>query len=250
MDEHKGAPPSGEGRGPARRSQPPPDPSGRRGGTRPSVTTRAFTYAVLAAVLMSGGLALAFGLGRGPAAPVSGRPPAARAKAHAAHGSGAKAASSDTGRTASGTRQAYYPPLGEATAPVPGPVIAGFGWVYSSALGAYAYHPGWAFKASLGEPVKAVLGGRVEANWVDPTEGREAVVDSSNGDSLVYGDLAGDGPKVGTRLTAGQVFARVGPVGRLSKGEAVHLFLGLTVDGHPVSPAVLLKDKVAIRPAT
>jgi murein DD-endopeptidase MepM/ murein hydrolase activator NlpD len=205
---------------------------------------RILALAILTAMILAGGVALGLNLGR-TSRPVSG--PALRTRTAAIRGAAAGGRTghrTPSGHGATALVQDYYPPLGEATPPVSGPVMTGFGWVYSKTLGAYAYHPGWAFKASLGEPVRAVLGGRVVANWVDPTEGREAVVDSRNGDSLIYGDLAGQGPNVGTRLSAGQVFAHVGPVGVLSRGEPTHLFLGVSVDGHPVSPEVLLAGKV------
>lgn len=232
MEPPRGVKTSGEDSGTESRKGP--------GAGRPSRTVRMFTYGVLAAILLAGGLTLALGLGQHVGRPVGGRlstGTASMPKVHPTHPLGHSEHATTTAET-------YYPPLGEATPPVTGPVITGFGWVYSKPLGAYAYHPGWAFGATLGESVRAVLGGRVVANWVDPTEGREAVIDSRNGDSLVYGDLAGSGPAVGTRVNAGQVFGAVGPVGRLSQAEPVHLFLGLTVNGHPVSPMVLLSGKV------
>jgi septal ring factor EnvC (AmiA/AmiB activator) len=152
-----------------------------------------------------------------------------------------KAHSSKGSKSTAGTKAtAYYPPLGTPTRPVDGKVVEPFGWQYQKAIGLYRDVPGWALQASRGADVRAVIGGRVVANWLDPTEGREVVVDSKNGDSLIYGDLASPGPKIGTSLRAGEVFAHVGSSGKLSGVAEPHLFLEVTVGGQPVSPEVLL----------
>lgn len=166
-------------------------------------------------------------------------------KAHSAH-KGAQAPKADSNKksgakeTAAQKGSSYYPPLGTPARPVTGNVIEGFGWQYQKNIGLYRDVPGWALKASTGTAVRAVVGGRVVANWVDPTEGREVVVDSSNGDSVIYGDLATPGPAVGEVVRSGQVFAKVGTPGKLSGVAEPHLFLEVTVAGQPVSPATLL----------
>jgi len=135
---------------------------------------------------------------------------------------------------------AYYPPLGTPTRPVTGDVVEPFGWQYEKTIGLYRDVPGWALAATKGEDVRAVVGGRVVANFVDPTEGREIVVNSKNGDSVIYGDVSAPGPAIGAEVRAGQTFAQVGDPGRLSGVSAPHLFLEVTVGGQPVSPATLL----------
>lgn len=174
--------------------------------------------------------------GRGSAAAAKGtggRTPAAK--------SGHPGTPATNGASKSGVKAtAYYPPIGTPTRPVDGSVIEPFGWQYEKAIGLYRDVPGWALAADRGEPVRAVVGGRVVANWVDPTEGREVVVNSRNGDSIIYGDLASPGPAAGTSIKAGEVFARVGPSGKLSGVTQPHLFLEVTVGGQPVSPSVLL----------
>lgn len=153
-------------------------------------------------------------------------------------GAGAKSAGKTTSPSTKTT--AYYPPLGTPTRPVDGNVVEPFGWQYQKSIGLYRDVPGWALAATEGEGVRAVVGGRVVANWVDPTEGREVVVNSRNGDSVIYGDLASPGPAVGTAVGAGEIFAHVGPSGKLSGVSQPHLFLEVTVGGQPVSPSVLL----------
>lgn len=161
---------------------------------------------------------------------------------HVDAGNRTKAATSaaSAGTAAAKTTSAYYPPLGTPTRPVKGSVVEGFGWQYQKNIGLYRDVPGWALGAATGTPVRAVVGGRVVANWLDPTEGREVVVDSSNGDSIIYGDLASPGPKVGSMVRAGEAFAKVGAPGKLSGVSAPHLFLEVTVAGQPVSPSTLL----------
>lgn len=175
------------------------------------------------------------------------RSTATSARVHAHHGRRehprvVTRAHTATGTTSSGKAAAYYPPVGTPVRPVTGAVIEPFGWQYEKAIGLYRDVPGWALAAREGEPVRAVIGGRVVANWMDPTEGREVVVDSANGDSLIYGDLASPGPAVGTAVRAGEVFAHVGPPGKLSGVSRPHLFLELTVGGQPVSPTALLGE--------
>jgi septal ring factor EnvC (AmiA/AmiB activator) len=158
--------------------------------------------------------------------------------AHRHHGGGQAGAV----RPQRGEAASYYPPVGTPARPVAGDVVEPFGWQYEKAIGLYRDVPGWALAAHEGEPVRAVIGGRVVANFLDPTEGREVVVTSANGDSLIYGDLASPGPAIGTRVRAGSVFAHVGPAGKLSGVAAPHLFLEVTVAGQPRSPSMLLGD--------
>jgi murein DD-endopeptidase MepM/ murein hydrolase activator NlpD len=142
------------------------------------------------------------------------------------------------------------PAPGVAVRPVDGPVVLGYGWQYQKSLGLYRDMPGWDLASPVGTPVRAVLGGQVVANWMDPTEGREVVIRSRNGDSIIYGDLESPGPKVGTVVQAGQVFAKVGSPGRLSGVSEPHLFLEITRGGQPVDPSTLLASVSGMAGAT
>lgn len=218
--------------------------TGRRGrGGRPTETA---SWLIAGAIVVLGGGAAAYLYGHGhlAASPVRAIPTSGRV-GHALQAQHPKVAAGGTGASASGvatsqTSEASYPPVGMPTAPVTGPVVEGYGWQYQKSLGLYRDVPGWAFAAAEGTPVRAVLGGRVVANWVDPTEGREVVINSRNGDSIIYGDLESPGPAVGTSVQAGQVFAKVGTPGKLSGVREPHLFLEVTMNGEPQDPATLL----------
>jgi septal ring factor EnvC (AmiA/AmiB activator) len=205
------------------------------------------SWVVVAAMMVVGGGAVGYMYVQHRATPTAAGVRGAHAHAGAhAHGAtarggkpeGAKAGAHGSSKGVKAT--AYYPPVGTPTRPVDGAVVEPYGWQYQKSIGLYRDVPGWALQAAEGTPVRAVIGGRVVANWVDPTEGREVVVNSKNGDSLIYGDLASPGPAVGTALRAGETFAHVGPAGKLSGVSQAHLFLEVTVGGQPVSPSLLL----------
>jgi septal ring factor EnvC (AmiA/AmiB activator) len=207
------------------------------------------SWVVVGAMMLVGGGAVGYMYMQHRTTPTAARVHGAthHGKAHA-HGAGKGKGAASTAGTGKGAGMAapgskaaaYYPPIGTPTRPVGGNVVEPFGWQYQKSIGLYRDVPGWALQASRGADVRAVIGGRVVANWVDPTEGREVVVNSKNGDSIIYGDLASPGPAVGTALRAGEVFAHVGPSGKLSGVSQPHLFLEVTIGGQPVSPSVLL----------
>ena len=214
---------------------------GRRG--RGGRTTETASWLIAGAIVVLGGGAAAYLYGHGHlaasptrAVATSGRAGHSLVAQHPKVASGAAA----SGVAASQAGDATYPSVGMPTAPVTGPVVEGYGWQYQKSLGLYRDVPGWAFAAAEGTPVRAVLGGRVVANWVDPTEGREVVINSRNGDSIIYGDLESPGPAVGTSVEAGQVFAKVGTPGKLSGVREPHLFFEVTMNGEPQDPATLL----------
>lgn len=218
--------------------------------TRRRRANETISWLVVGLMMVVGGGAVGYMYMQHRVAPTSARVHAARGSkktAHSEHGATparGRGAHSKTASPTTGEPKAtsYYPALGTPTRPVDGNVVERFGWQYQKAIGLYRDVPGWALEATQGEPVRAVIGGRVVANWVDPTEGREVVVNSKNGDSIIYGDLASPGPSVGTEIKAGEVFAHVGTSGKLSGVSTPHLFLEVTVDGQPVSPSVLLGD--------
>lgn len=202
----------------------------------------AVSWVVAAAIVVMGGGAAAYLYSHGRFA-------ASGASAMPRSGVGATGATSEpvqsgvtpTGSKAVSSSVSTYPDVGTSPqAPVKGPVVEGYGWQYQKSLGLYRDVPGWAFAAAEGTPVKAVLGGRVVANWVDPTEGREVVINSKNGDSIIYGDLEGPGPAVGTSVQAGQAFGKVGTPGKLSGVREPHLFFEVTMNGEPQDPTMLL----------
>lgn len=204
--------------------------------------TEAVSWLVAAAIVVLGGGAAAYLYSRGHlAASGAGAVPSTAGIAKT-NSEPAQAGVSPVGTkavTAGGA--ASYPDVGTSpTVPVKGPVVEGYGWQYQKSLGLYRDVPGWAFAAAEGTPVTAVLGGKVVANWVDPTEGREVVINSKNGDSIIYGDLEGPGPAIGTSVQAGQRFAKVGTPGKLSGVREPHLFFEVTMNGEPQDPSVLL----------
>ncbi len=207
-------------------------------------TTETASWLVVAAMMVVGGGAVGYMYMQHKIAPTAARahtqPP--RSRRHARTATAARTAVRPPSSAAHARTTAYYPALGTPTRPVDGDVIEPFGWQYEKSIGLYRDVPGWALAAAKGSAVRAVIGGRVVANWVDPTEGREVVVDSRNGDSIIYGDLASPGPAVGSEVTAGEAFAHVGDVGKLSGVSTPHLFLEVTVGGQPVSPVLLLGD--------
>ena len=214
----------------------------RSGGSR---SRDAVAWAVAAAIVVLGGGAAAYLYGHGRAeAPAAGAVAAATGSSKGLS-QPPKVASAQTTKGIAQAKtgaQGYEPQVGSPVAPVNGPVVEGYGWQYQKSLGLYRDVPGWALAAAEGTPVKAVLGGRVVANWVDPTEGREVVINSKNGDSIIYGDLEGPGPAVGTTIQAGEAFAKVGTPGKLSGVREPHLFLEVTMNGEPQDPATLLPE--------
>lgn len=206
--------------------------------------TEAVSWMVAAAIVVVGGGAAAYlySHGRAPGSVASATPTAVgTSTVNSEHPKVNAAQAGDSATQAKVGSTTSYPDVGTVPKPpVQGAVVEGYGWQYQKSLGLYRDVPGWAFAAAEGTPVKAVLGGRVVANWVDPTEGREVVINSKNGDSIIYGDLEGPGPVIGTSIQADQTFGKVGTPGKLSGVAEPHLFFEVTMNGEPQDPATLL----------
>ena len=118
-------------------------------------------------------------------------------------------------------------PLGNA------PISSGFGARNDPFLGRPAMHTGVDFRAPMGYPVPAALGGTiVSAGW-DGGYGNMIDVDAGNGIVTRYGHLSAIKVKVGQRVQTGQIIGQVGSTGR---STGTHLHYEIRVNDRPIDP--------------
>ena len=118
-------------------------------------------------------------------------------------------------------------PLGNA------PISSGFGARSDPFLGRPAMHTGVDFRAPMGYPAPAALGGTVvSAGWEG---GYGNMVDINHGNGIVtrYGHLSAIKVKVGETVKTGQIIGRVGSTGR---STGTHLHYEIRVNGRPIDP--------------
>jgi murein DD-endopeptidase MepM/ murein hydrolase activator NlpD len=115
---------------------------------------------------------------------------------------------------------------------------SGFGVRTDPFIGRPAMHTGLDFRASMGDPVRATAGGKVESAGWSGGYGRMVEIDHGNGLSTRYGHLSEIDVKVGDVIKIGQVIGAVGSTGR-STGP--HLHYETRIDGEAVDPQKFLR---------
>lgn len=128
--------------------------------------------------------------------------------------------------------------------PVKGEVITKFGWVYFPAFKDWRFHPGLDFKASEGEPVRAVSDGTILAIEEDPFKGLVITQSYESTDVVIrYGGLAKPAVRAGDPVKAGGVLAEVGDPGlwEAKWGPHVHIEVRLGREGEAVDPTGLFR---------
>ncbi len=118
-------------------------------------------------------------------------------------------------------------PLGNA------PISSGFGARTDPFLGRPAMHTGVDFRAPMGYPAPAALGGRVVSAGWDGGYGNMVDIDAGNGIVTRYGHLSAIKVKVGDTVKTGQIIGRVGSTGR---STGTHLHYEIRVNGKPIDP--------------
>jgi len=99
-------------------------------------------------------------------------------------------------------------------------------------------HRGVDFRAKWGEPVYAVMPGRVRLTGEFFLTGKTVILDHGMGLYTLYAHLSEILVKEGQVVKAGDVIGKAGSTGR-STGP--HLHLGLYLNGIPLNPLSLLK---------
>lgn len=138
----------------------------------------------------------------------------------------------------------------EARRAVAGPVFplrGDFSWgTTENSFGGGRGHEGHDLLASCGAPVVAAMPGRVTENEFEGAAGNLLVVQVKGGENYAYMHLAGPAsPKVGDRVSAGELVGRVGQTGRAS---TCHLHFewwtapGWYKGGQAVDPAPRLRS--------
>lgn len=123
-------------------------------------------------------------------------------------------------------------------APVPGEVVLGFGWAYSSILGDWQLHTGVDLAAEVGEQAVAPAAGKVVSVRQDPLWGWVvSIVLPDQIYSTNVSALESAQVKVGQQVKAGQAIGLVGPAPPAEANLGPHVFWQ-TFDGvDPVAPS-------------
>ena len=133
------------------------------------------------------------------------------------------------------------PKRAKASPPVQGEVIWGFAvdsLLYSRTLNQWMTHPGVDVASPKGTQVYAVFAGTVEAVYTDDAMGVTVEVQSPDGITAVYANLAKEPPvREGSRLNAGDMVGAVGDTAVSECGDKSHLHLELTKDGKYLDPS-------------
>nr|PZN38567.1 MAG: hypothetical protein DIU70_10770 [Bacillota bacterium] len=139
-------------------------------------------------------------------------------------------------------------PAARTVRPVPGRVVADYGWVAAGEAGEH-YHHGVDLAAREGDPVRALRGGtvrRVGSGDPDRREGGRDLgqfVEIDHGEGVLsrYAPLTDLQVKVGDRVEAGAVIGRVASPPPAEPG-APHLHLEVHAGGGSVDPKPFLDD--------
>lgn len=115
--------------------------------------------------------------------------------------------------------------------------------VYNKTLKQWATHPAIDISAKEGTPVRAVLGGKVEAVEKDPMLGYKIVIAHDNDRRSVYANLADDGGlKKGQAVNSGDAIGKVGTSGISEIEDGPHLHFEFHQKGKPLDPEPLIEN--------
>ena len=155
---------------------------------------------------------------------------------------GVKTLSAELDRLAATRRIAlslpWSAPLGNA------PISSGFGARSDPFLGRPAMHTGVDFRAPMGYPVPASLGGTIVAAGWEGGYGKMVDIDAGNGIVTRYGHLSAIKVKVGQKVTTGQIIGQVGSTGR---STGTHLHYEIRVNDRAIDPMTYIVPGRQIR---
>lgn len=118
--------------------------------------------------------------------------------------------------------------------------------VKSATFGDYRTHDGTDYKTEKGASVHSMTTGVVQSIKTDEIMGGVVVIENSDGSVATYcGVEPSEGIKVGSHLSAGDVFATVGDIAGEEK-DGAHLHLELSADGKTINPDEYLNNNDAI----
>ena len=173
-------------------------------------------------------------LGQMLAGPVPNLPWSAVTPASASLPVGAAPAAAPTGAA-----QAQAGPGGMIT-PVDGRWSSPYGMRTHPVTGSQKMHSGQDIAAPTGTPIKAAAAGTVSYSGVMGGYGNVVIIDHGNGTQTRYAHCSTLEAKVGDKVSAGQMVARVGSTG-MSTGP--HLHFEVRRDGEAVDPGPFLNRK-------
>jgi murein DD-endopeptidase MepM/ murein hydrolase activator NlpD len=104
---------------------------------------------------------------------------------------------------------------------VKGVISSPKGWRRDPISGEVKYHKGTDYAAPYGTPVNAVAGGVVIESGPKGTYGNAVVIQTDDGQRMLYGHNEANLVQVGQRVQAGDEIAQVGSTGRAT-GPHVH----------------------------
>ena len=124
--------------------------------------------------------------------------------------------------------------------PVEGEVIEAFSpdtLTYNAAMEDWRVHTGVDISAEVGDPVASATDGTVMAVKEDVLLGRTVTVQTPDGMSILYGNLAEEAAvTAGDQVEAGQMLGSVGDTAPGERHEGGWLHLAAERDGSPVNP--------------
>ena len=129
--------------------------------------------------------------------------------------------------------------------PVPGEIATGFGDIRNAKFGTVTPHPGIDIRTTPGEPVRAILPGRVAFTRRFSGYGNTVLLDHGAGCLSVYARLAVVAVSDGAQVLAGQTLGESAQTA--FDGGPPTVYFELRRDGRAVDPAGWLKKKAASR---
>lgn len=122
-------------------------------------------------------------------------------------------------------------------------ISSGFGFRQDPLTRETSMHEGIDIKAEPGTPVYAAGAGKVVFSGVYKGYGNLIVIRHNPELTTHYGHLGGALPKVGSRVSAGDV---IGTLGRTGRATGPHLHFEIRVNGEPKDPISFFKDHLVI----
>lgn len=131
-------------------------------------------------------------------------------------------------------------PLMYMTKPVPGQIMAGYGWRTHPVLKKEMMQEGLEFEAPLGTGVRAAAAGTVKAVEDSAQRGKTITIDHGKELETVYGHLSEVLVQPGDVISQGQIVAKSGKSG-IASGPV--LYFELREKGQAIDPATRLKGE-------
>ena len=115
--------------------------------------------------------------------------------------------------------------------------------IYSNTLQEWVTHRGIDIKGELGENIVSVADGTVTSIKNDPRYGLSITIEHSDGFKSIYSCLLSteDGLEEGTKISQGQVIAKMGNSGVFESEDGAHLHFELMQNGDYINPELYIK---------